>query len=75
VDPETVYVDVDRDPPPEGHHHQPCKRCPYWYGAEDDEYGPCSLKTARDQDRFLTFADWACDEGLYESDDEGEAPW
>ncbi len=62
----TVFIDVNRTPPPEGEQHRRCKRCPYWYGAEADEYGPCSLKTARGWDRFLTFADWECDEGLTE---------
>lgn len=72
ADGETVYIDVHREPPPEGKQWQQCKRCPYWYGAEDDEYGPCSLKTARSQDRFLTFGDWDCDEGFFEPIDAGQ---
>lgn len=59
-----VLVDVDRDEPPEGQRHRVCKQCPYWYGAEVDEYGPCSIKTARGADRFLTFGSWDCDEGF-----------
>jgi hypothetical protein len=49
--------------------------CPYWYGAETDEYGPCSVKTARDADRFLTFGSWECDEGFTDpiEDEDGDA--
>ncbi len=71
ADGQTIYIEVQRDAPPEGYQHQRCKRCPYWYGAEDDEYGPCSLKTARGWERFLTFGDWECDEGLTEPVDAG----
>lgn len=69
-----VLVDVDREEPPEGEKHRLCMHCPYWYGAETDEYGPCSIKTARDEDRTLTFGSWECDEGFtdpIEGGDEG----
>lgn len=66
-----LRVDVHREPPPEGERHRMCKECPYWYGAEVDEYGPCSIKTARDEGRYLTFGTWDCDEGMTEPIDEG----
>lgn len=59
-----VFVEVDREAPPPGERHRLCMHCPYWYGAETDEYGPCSIKTARDDDRVLTFGSWECDEGF-----------
>lgn len=67
-----TLVDVERPPLAEGERYRECLECPYWYGAEDDEYGPCSLKTARHEDRYLTFGTWACDEGFIEP--AGEAP-
>ncbi|HLE97241.1 MAG TPA: hypothetical protein VI997_07715 [Candidatus Thermoplasmatota archaeon] len=39
-----------------------CKDCRYWYGAEDDEYGPCQLKNVRGDARFVTFGLHDCDE-------------
>ncbi len=41
-------------------HH--CKDCEKWYGAEDDEYGPCLYKHAREDDRFVTHGSHECDE-------------
>lgn len=41
-----------------------CKDCRYWYGAEDDEYGPCQIKQARGDRRFVTFGGHVCDEPL-----------
>lgn len=41
-----------------------CKDCRYWYGAEDDEYGPCQIKQSRGDRRFVTFGGHACDEPL-----------
>ena len=41
-------------------HH--CKECDKWYGAEDDEYGPCAYKNARGDERFVTHGEHACDE-------------
>lgn len=61
--------EVDRDPLPEGRRYRRCLECGYWYGAEDDEYGPCSLKTARNADRFMTFGTFECDEGFTEPAD------
>lgn len=40
-----------------------CLDCPMWYGAEDDGWGPCSIKHQRGDVRFLTFGGHACDEG------------
>lgn len=34
-----------------------------WYGAEDDGWGPCSIKHRRGDARYLTFGGHACDEG------------
>ncbi len=70
AEPDTPLVDVEREPPPEGQRHRVCLECAYWYGAEDDEYGPCSLKTARGEQRTLTFGTWECDEGLTEPAEE-----
>lgn len=39
-----------------------CKDCRYWYGAEDDEYGPCQIKNARGDAKFVTFGHHPCDE-------------
>ncbi|HVL49266.1 MAG TPA: hypothetical protein VM889_11965 [Candidatus Thermoplasmatota archaeon] len=39
-----------------------CKDCRYWYGAEDDEYGPCQLKLQRSDPKFVTFGHHDCDE-------------
>ncbi|MGB9622848.1 MAG: hypothetical protein ACPL07_03280 [Candidatus Bathyarchaeia archaeon] len=39
-----------------------CKDCEKWYGAEDDDYGPCSIKHARGDKKFLTFGGHECDE-------------
>jgi hypothetical protein len=43
-----------------------CPDCPLWYGAENDEYGPCQVKHARGDERFVTFGNHACDEGFDE---------
>ena len=63
-------------PPAEGLLSPPCARraamvlrcanCPLWYGAENDEYGPCQVKHARTETRFVTFGTHACDEGFTE---------
>jgi hypothetical protein len=39
-----------------------CKDCEKWYGAEDDEFGPCSLKNQRGEKSFVTFGFHDCDE-------------
>ncbi len=39
-----------------------CKDCDKWYGAEDDEYGPCLYKHSREDDRFVTYGGHYCDE-------------
>lgn len=39
-----------------------CKDCTRWYGAEDDEIGPCMLKHARGDARHLTHGSHDCDE-------------
>lgn len=40
-----------------------CRDCPMWYGAEDDGWGPCSIKHQRGDVRFLTYGGHDCDEG------------
>ena len=42
-----------------------CKDCTYWYGAEDDEVGPCSIKNMRGDKRYMTIGRHACDEGFF----------
>ncbi|MDX1611161.1 MAG: hypothetical protein R3185_02245 [Candidatus Thermoplasmatota archaeon] len=59
---------IDRAPLEPGERYRRCLECAYWYGAEDDEYGPCSLKTARDTGKFLTFGTFPCDEGFTEDE-------
>lgn len=49
-------------PLPETRDNLQCKDCRYWYGAEDDEYGPCQLKHMRADAKFLTFGGHDCDE-------------
>jgi len=39
-----------------------CRDCPMWYGAEDDGWGPCSLKHQRGDVRYLTYGGHVCDE-------------
>ncbi|MDH7555311.1 MAG: hypothetical protein ACQXXL_01525 [Candidatus Methanosuratincola sp.] len=39
-----------------------CKSCEKWYGAEDDDYGPCSIKHARGDKKFITHGEHVCDE-------------
>ncbi len=39
-----------------------CKDCRKWYGAEDDGFGPCSIKNSRGDGRYITFAMHKCDE-------------
>lgn len=41
-------------------HH--CRDCPQWYGAEDDEYGPCMYKHLRGEERYVTPGGHECDE-------------
>jgi hypothetical protein len=41
-----------------------CKDCENWYGAEDDEIGPCTIKNMRGDKRYMTFGMHDCDEGL-----------
>ena len=40
-----------------------CKDCNHWYGAEDDEVGPCSIKNMRGDKRYMTIGTHDCDEG------------
>lgn len=40
-----------------------CRDCPMWYGAEDDGWGPCSIKHRRGDVRYLTYGGHLCDEG------------
>jgi hypothetical protein len=39
-----------------------CKDCRKWYGAEDDEFGPCGIKHARGDKEYVTFGLKDCDE-------------
>ncbi len=39
-----------------------CMDCDKWYGAEDDEYGPCLYKNSRKEERFVTHGGHYCDE-------------
>ena len=39
-----------------------CKDCDKWYGQEDDEYGPCMYKNARNEKRYITYGYHECDE-------------
>ena len=41
-----------------------CRMCRFWYGAEDDEHGPCSLKHQRAEARYVTYGSHACDEKI-----------
>lgn len=41
-------------------HH--CRDCDKWYGAEDDEYGPCMYKHLRKDEQYLTPGAHECDE-------------
>ena len=41
-----------------------CKDCENWYGAEDDEVGPCTIKNQRGAKRYMTFGMHDCDEGM-----------
>jgi len=41
-----------------------CKDCENWYGAEDDEVGPCTIKNQRGAKRYMTFGMHNCDEGM-----------
>jgi hypothetical protein len=39
-----------------------CKDCKYWYGAEDEEIGPCQIKHIRGDRAYLTHGMHECDE-------------
>ena len=47
-----------------------CKDCENWYGAEDDEFGPCMLKNMRGDMRYITQGVFKCDEGRTLADKE-----
>ena len=40
-----------------------CRDCPMWYGAENEGWGPCSIKNRRGDTRYLTYGGHECDEG------------
>lgn len=40
-----------------------CRDCPKWYGAEDDEFGPCMIKNMRGDRKHVTHGSHECDEG------------
>jgi len=48
-----------------------CMDCECWYGNEDDEYGPCTVKHRRGDRRYVTHGDHKCDEVV---EDESKAP-
>ncbi len=53
-----------------------CKDCRYWYGAEDDEYGPCSILNQRDAERYITYGLGECVvEDIQEAYQAGELEW
>lgn len=39
-----------------------CKDCEMWYGADDDGYGPCSIKHGRGDEQYITHGVHDCDE-------------
>ena len=39
-----------------------CKDCRMWYGAEDDEFGPCLVKSSRGDRKHVTHGGHLCDE-------------
>ena len=41
-----------------------CKDCPHWYGGEDYGYGSCRFKLKRKDEKYLTFGQMDCDEGV-----------
>ncbi len=41
-----------------------CRDCDKWYGAEDDGYGPCTIKSQRLEKKPLTYGGHDCDEGF-----------
>lgn len=51
-----------------------CKDCENWYGAEDDEFGPCMLKSMRGERRYITQGVFDCDEGRTTADSFGGPP-
>ncbi len=50
-----------------------CKDCEKWYGAEDDGFGPCSIKNARGDAKYITFGMHRCDEIYKDLDDEDDS--
>lgn len=51
-----------------------CKSCEKWYGAEDEDYGPCSIKNARGEQRYITHGRHKCDEIYREKPDLSDSP-
>jgi hypothetical protein len=39
-----------------------CKDCNFWYGGEEKEIGPCSIKHMRGEKAYLTHGMFSCDE-------------
>ena len=48
-----------------------CKDCECWYGNEDEEYGPCTVKHRRGDKRYVTHGSHKCDEVV---EDDQQAP-
>jgi hypothetical protein len=48
-----------------------CRDCECWYGNEDEEYGPCTVKHRRGDRRYVTHGSHKCDEVV---EDDQQAP-
>jgi hypothetical protein len=48
-----------------------CRDCECWYGNEDEEYGPCTVKHRRGDKRYVTHGSHKCDEVV---EDDQQAP-
>ena len=48
-----------------------CRNCECWYGNEDEEYGPCTVKHRRGEKRYVTHGSHKCDEVV---EDDAKAP-
>ena len=59
---------------PVGDRDMLCKNCEKWYGADDDGFGPCSIKNSRGDKRYITFAFHRCDEIYSDVPDEASSP-
>lgn len=53
-----------------------CTDCRHWYGAEEDEYGPCTILHQQGADQYITYGGQDCivDE-VREAYEAGELEW